>query len=120
MWSQHWKLNDALATPDGMYGVSNSYVTLCRYGYVAALEVFPEKKEDLLTRKSGGAGQRADHGVCTRGAMEQRRERLTAERSSDWLISSSKGADCWCRAGASHFDLLDWLQGLGPCGNLAC
>ena len=44
MWSQHWNLDDALATPKGMYGVSSSYVTQ-GYNYVFALKYFPLKKK---------------------------------------------------------------------------
>lgn len=103
MWSEHWNLNDALATPQGRYGVANSYVTQ-RYGYTFALKYFPEKKEELLAKKVVVLGNVPTVAFAMKGPRNAMQP--VAGRSDQWLVDFvEKGGGLLVMGGSFSFDL---------------
>jgi len=103
MWSQHWDLNGALATPAGLYGVSNAYVTQ-RYGYVFALKYFPEKKEDLMSKRVVVLGNVPTTAFARAGPRSGMKP--VEGRSDQWLVDFvDHGGGLLVLGGSFSFDL---------------
>jgi uncharacterized membrane protein len=103
MWSQHWKLNDALATPEGRFGVSNSYVTQ-RYGYTFALKYFPEKRDELMAKRVVVLGNVPTTAFALKGPRSGMQP--VAGRSDQWLVDFvEQGGGLLVMGGSFSFDL---------------
>jgi uncharacterized membrane protein len=102
-WSQHWNLNDALSTPAGMYGVTNSYVSQ-QYGYTFALKYFPDKKEDLMSKRVVVLGNVPTTALARQGSWADMRP--VPGRSDQWLVDFvDQGGGLLVLGGSFSFDL---------------
>ena len=103
MWSQHWNFNEALATPVGQFGLSNSYVTQ-QYGYKFALKYFPESADALRTKKVVVLGNVPTSAFARQGPRNAMKP--VPGRSDQWLVDYvANGGGLFVLGGSFSFDL---------------